>query len=64
MERGHQRLKVKMLLLCCALHKFHVIDVKKKCTIRLQVIKGPNTPDQIDLCVNHSFLVEVQTNAG
>ena len=32
--------------------------------IRLQVIEGPNTHDQIVLCAFHSFLVEVQMNAG
>ena len=30
--------------------------------IRLRVIEGPNTRDQIALCACHSFLVEVQTN--
>ena len=32
--------------------------------IRLRVIEGPNTRDQIVLCAFHSFLVEVQVNAG
>ena len=32
--------------------------------IRLRVIEGPNARDQIALCAFHSFLVEVQTNAG
>ena len=32
--------------------------------IRLRVIEGPNTRDQIVLCAFHSFLVEVQMNAG
>ena len=32
--------------------------------IRLRVIEGPNARDQIVFCAFHSFLVEVQTNAG
>ena len=36
----------------------------KTCMIRLRVIEGPNTRDQIVLCAFHSFLVEVQMNAG
>ena len=32
--------------------------------IRLRVIDGPNARDQIGFCAFHSFLVEVQTNAG
>ena len=32
--------------------------------IRLRVIEGPNTRDQIVLCAFHSFLVEIQMNAG
>ena len=34
--------------------------------MRLQVImiESPNARDQIALCATHSFLVEVQTNAG
>ena len=32
--------------------------------IRLRVIEGPNVQDQIAFCAFHSFLVEVQTNAG
>ena len=31
--------------------------------IRLRVIEGPNTRDQIVLCAFHSFLVEVQMNS-
>ena len=46
----------------CALRKFHV-TVKTRVT-RLGVIKGPNARDQIVFCAFHSFLVEVQTNAG
>ena len=51
------------LLLRCALHKFHVRD-DQTCVIRVQVIKGPKAHDQTALCAFHSFLVEVQTNAG
>ena len=36
----------------------------KICMIRLRVIEGPNTRDQIVLCAFHSFLVEVQMNAA
>ena len=32
--------------------------------IRLRVLEGPNVRDQIAFCAFHSFLVEVQTNAG
>ena len=32
--------------------------------IRLRVIEGSNVGDQIPLCTFHSFLVEVQMNAG
>ena len=32
--------------------------------MRLQVIESPNARDQIALRATHSFLVEVQTNAG
>ena len=32
--------------------------------IRLQVIEGSNASNQIPFCAFHSFLVEVQTNAG
>ena len=34
------------------------------CVIRFQVIEGPNMHNQITFCAFHSFLVEVQTNAG
>ena len=34
------------------------------CVIRFRVIEGPNAHDQIAFCAFHSFLVEVQTNAG
>ena len=32
--------------------------------IRLPVIEGPNVCDQGAFCASHTFLVEVQTNAG
>ena len=32
--------------------------------IRFRVIESPNARDQIALCAFHSFLVQVQTNAG
>ena len=32
--------------------------------IRLRVLEGPNARDQIAFFAFHSFLVEVQTNAG
>ena len=41
----------------------HVTDGQTH-VIRLQVIEVPNARDQIALCTFHSFLVEVQTNAG
>ena len=46
----------------CALRQFHVI-VKTR-VIRLRVMESPNARDQIAFCAFHSFLVEVQTNAG
>ena len=45
--------------------KFHVIDGQNmRFTIRLWVIESPNASDQIAFCAFHSFLVEVQMNAG
>ena len=32
--------------------------------IRLRVIEDPDARDQIAFCAFHSFLVEVETNAG
>ena len=62
--RDNKLLKVKTLLLhCCALQKFHITDAKTR-VIRLRVIESPNALDQIAFCAFHSFLVEVQTNAG
>ena len=56
------------LLQCSALHKFHMTDSQNVhdqiCVIRFRVIEGPNAHDQIAFCAFHSFLVEVQTNAG
>ena len=45
------------------LSMFHVTDGQTR-VIRLRVIEVPNARDQIALCTFHSFLVEVQTNAG
>ena len=48
---------------CCALRKFHVTDSQTR-MIRLRVTEGPNARHQIVFCAFHSFLVEVQMNAG
>ena len=45
-----------LLLQRCALVKTRVI--------RLRVIEGPNACDQSAFCVFHTFLWEVQKNAG
>ena len=56
MEREQQRLKVKCF--CCAvLCVSFMWQMFKTCMIKLWVIEGPNTCDQIALCVLHSFLV-------
>ena len=56
------------LLQSWALPKFHMTDIQNVhdqiCVIRFQVIEGPNAYNQIAFCAFHSFLVEVQTNAG
>ena len=39
-------------------------QIVKTRVIRLRVIEGPNARDQIAFCAFHSFLVEVQTDAG
>ena len=52
-----------LLLHCCALRKFHVTDSQTH-VIKLRVIEGPKVHDQIAFCAFHSFLVEVQTDAG
>ena len=39
-------------------------QIVKTRVIRLRVIEGSNTRDQIALCAFHSILVEVQTNTG
>ena len=38
--------------------------VAKTRVVRLRVFKRPNARDHITFCAFHSFLVEVQTNAG
>ena len=50
---------------CCAVLCVSLTwQLFKTCMIRLRVIEGPNTHDQIVLCAFHSFWVEVQMNAG
>ena len=48
--------------------KFHVTDGQNTRdqirVMRFRVIKGPKARDQNAFCAFHSFLVEVQTNAG
>ena len=57
MSRGKINAKLKTILLqCCALCNFQVI--------RLIVTEGLNKLDQIAFSVFHTFLVEVQVNAG
>ena len=48
-----------------ALRKFHVTDSQTS-MIRLRVTEGSNARDQIVFyfCAFHTFLVEVQMNAG
>jgi len=53
-----------LLLKRCALHKFRVTDGQNTRVIRLRVIEGPNVRDQDVFYAFHTFLVEVQTNAG
>ena len=53
-----------LLLQCCALSKFHMIIDQKMHMIRLWIIEGLNAYDQFALRAFHSFLVQVQTNAG
>ena len=65
MECGQQQWKMKMLLLqCCALRKFHMIDGPNTHDQMPSDIEHPHLSDQIALCEFHSFQVEVQTNAG
>jgi len=64
MECGRQRSKVKTLLLHHYASVLCLSSRVKTRVIRLQVIEGPNVRDQIAFCAFHSFLVEVQTNAG
>ena len=46
-----------------ALCRFLLTDGKTR-VIRLQGVEGRNVRDQTAFCAFHSFLVEVQTNAG
>ena len=49
----------------CALHTFHAKDSKKHARSDYdRMIEDPNARDDIVFCSFHSFLVEVQTNAG
>ena len=52
-----------LLLQRCALPKFHVMDGPNTRN-RFRVKEEPNASDVIAFCELHSFLVEVQTNAG
>ena len=54
----------KLLLKRCSLPKFHATDGQNMSMIRLRVIEGPNTSDQVAFYAFHTFLVEVQTNTG
>ena len=60
---GRQRSKVKTLCSNAVLCVSFTWQMVKTSVIRLQVIEGPNARD-LAFCVFHSFLVEVQTNAG
>ena len=55
MECRRQRSKV--LLKCCALHTFDVIDGQRQNMHekRIRVIEGKNAHDQIAFCAFHSF---------
>ena len=55
-----------LLLLCCALCTpvSFTWRMVKTYSIRSQVVEGPNARDQSASCAFHTFLVEVQTNAG
>ena len=61
MECGRQQSNFKTLLLKgCALRKFHVTDGEKT----RDQFTSPKARDQSAFCAFHTFLVEVQTNAG
>ena len=53
-----------LLLKRCALRKFRLTDGQNTRVIRLRVIEGLNARDQGAFYAFHTFLVEVQTNAG
>ena len=48
----------------CFVYVISRTDGQNTHVIRLRVIKGPNARDQIAFCAFHSFLMEVQMNAG
>ena len=52
-----------LLLQCCALHKVYVIDGQNTHD-QISSDQGANASNQIAFCAFHSFLLEVQTNAG
>ena len=64
MECGRQQSNVKTLLLQgCALRKFHVTDDQNTRDYD-QFTSDRKARDQSAFCTFHTFLVEVQTNAG
>ena len=52
-----------LLLHRCTLSKFHVTD-DQNMHDQIMRVEGPEAHDQIAFGVFHSFLVEVQMNAG
>ena len=65
MECGRQRSKVTTPFLHrCALRKFHVPDVRNKRDQITSDRSAKRARYQIAFCAFHSFLVEVQKNAG
>ena len=52
-----------LLLHHCALQKFHMTDCQNT-RDQITRIESPIASDQTAFCAFHSFLVEVQTNAG
>ena len=64
MECGRDRSKVKTLLVQrCVLLKFHITEGQNTRDL-ITSDQGPNANDQIAFFAFHSFLVEVQMNAG
>ena len=52
-----------LLLQHCALRMFHMTDGQNTGD-QITKIEVPNMHDQSEFCTFHTFLVEVQTNAG